>query len=101
MILFLAAQLHVPKIVLVRMSFNIALNGVIGSIPLLGDIFSVWFQSNVKNVELLERHVEEGRTSTLADWTFVIGLLLLIIGLFVGMLFAIAWGFKAVWQWVE
>lgn len=101
MILFLAAQLHVPKIVLVRMSFNIALNGLIGSIPLLGDIFSVWFQSNVKNVELLERHVEEGRTSTLADWTFVIGLLLLIIGLFVGMLFAIAWGFKAVWQWVE
>jgi hypothetical protein len=100
MILFLAAQLHVPKIVLVRMSVNIALNGAIGSIPLLGDVFSIWFQSNVKNVELLERHVEEERTSTLADWAFVIGLLLLIIGVFVGMLFALAWGFKAVWQWV-
>jgi hypothetical protein len=100
MILFLAAQLHVPKIVLVRMSVNIALNGAIGSIPLLGDVFSIWFQSNVKNVELLERHVEEERTSTLADWAFVIGLLLLIIGVFVGMLFAIGWGFKAVWQWI-
>ena len=100
MILFLAAQLHVPKIVLVRMSVNIALNGLIGSIPVFGDLFSVWFQSNVKNVELLERHVEEERTSTLADWAFVIGLLLLIIGVFVGMLFALAWGFKAVWQWV-
>src|SRR5688500_9154960 len=52
MILFLAAQLHVPRIVLVRMSVNIALNGAIGSIPLLGDLFSIWFQSNVKNVEL-------------------------------------------------
>jgi hypothetical protein len=100
MILFLAAQLHVPKIVLVRMSVNIAINGAIGSIPLLGDIFSVWFQSNVKNVELLERHVEEARISTLADWAFVIGLLLGIVGVFVGMLFAIACGFKAVWQWV-
>ncbi|MBA2252432.1 MAG: DUF4112 domain-containing protein [Nitrospirales bacterium] len=101
MILFLAAQLHVPKIVLVRMSVNIALNGAIGSIPLLGDVFSVWFQSNVKNVELLERHVEEERTSTLADWAFVIGLLLGIVGVCVGMLFAIAWGFKVVWQWVR
>ncbi len=100
MILFLAAQLHVPKIVLVRMSVNIALNGAIGSIPLLGDVFSVWFQSNVKNVELLERHVEEERTSTLADWAFVIGLLLGIVGVCVGMLLAIAWGFKVVWQWV-
>ncbi|MEP6888225.1 MAG: DUF4112 domain-containing protein [Nitrospirales bacterium] len=100
MILFLAAQLHVPKIVLVRMSVNIALNGAIGSIPLLGDVFSVWFQSNVKNVELLERHVEEERISTLADWAFVIGLLLGIVGVCVGMLLAIAWGFKVVWQWV-
>jgi hypothetical protein len=41
MILFLAAQLQVPKIVLVRMSINIALNGVIGTIPLFGDLFSL------------------------------------------------------------
>jgi hypothetical protein len=100
MILFLAAKLHVPKIVLIRMSVNIALNGLIGSIPVFGDLFSVWFQSNVRNVELLERHLEEGRTSTLADWGFVIGLLLLIIGMFAGLLFAIVWGLKAIWQWL-
>lgn len=100
MILFLAAQSHVPKIVLVRMSVNIALNGLIGSIPVFGDVFSVWFQSNIRNVELLERHLEEGRTSTLADWGFVIGLLLLIIGVFAGLLFAIVWGLKAIWQWL-
>lgn len=98
-ILLLAAQLHVPRIVLVRMTMNIAINGVIGSIPLLGDVFSVWFQSNVKNVALLERQVEEERPSTLADWAFVIGLLLGIVGLFVGMFLAIAWVFKAIWQW--
>ena len=99
-ILFLAAQLHVPKIVLIRMSVNIALNGLIGSIPVLGDVFSAWFQSNVRNVELLERHLEEGRTSTLTDWGFVIGLLVLIIGVFAGLLFAVVWGFKAIWQWL-
>ena len=100
MIMFLAAQLHVPKIVLVRMSVNIAINGAIGSIPLLGDLFSVWFQSNVKNLDLLERHVEDERTSTVADWVFVLGLLFLIGAVFVGMLLTIAWAFTAVWQWV-
>jgi hypothetical protein len=70
-ILVLAAQSQLPKIVLVRMSLNIALNGIIGAIPILGDLFSVWFKSNVRNVELLERYaVEDRRTSTAGDWVF-------------------------------
>ncbi|HET7057634.1 MAG TPA: DUF4112 domain-containing protein [Nitrospiraceae bacterium] len=92
MILFLAAQLQVPKIVLVRMSVNIALNGVIGSIPLFGDLFSLWFQSNVRNVALLERHVAAtGRSSTLWDWAFVVGLFAGLIGLFVGAVAGVMW----------
>jgi hypothetical protein len=54
-ILLVAAQSQLPKIVLVRMSLNIALNGMVGAIPVLGDLFSLWFKSNVRNVELLER----------------------------------------------
>lgn len=100
MILFLAAQLHVPKIVLVRMSVNIALNGMIGAIPLIGDVFSVWFQSNVRNVALLERHiVASDRESTFGDWVFVLGLVLIIISLFVGALVTVVWLAKTVWHW--
>ena len=73
MILFLAAQVQVPKIVLIRMSLNVAINGLLGSIPLIGDLFSVWFHSNVRNVELLERHGGERRASTVWDWLFVMG----------------------------
>lgn len=100
MILFLAAQLHVPKIVLVRMSVNIALNGMVGAIPLIGDLFSVWFQSNVRNVALLERHiVASDRESTFGDWVFVLGLVLIIISLFVGALATVVWLAKTVWHW--
>jgi hypothetical protein len=92
MILFLAAQLQVPKIVLVRMSVNIALNGVVGSIPLFGDLFSLWFQSNIRNVALLERHVAAtGRASTFWDWAFVAGLFAGIIGLFIGAVAGVIW----------
>ena len=92
MILLLAAHLQVPKIVLVRMSVNIALNGVIGSIPVFGDLFSLWFQSNVRNVALLERHVTATeRASTLWDWAFVVGLFAGIFILFAGTVAGMVW----------
>jgi len=102
MILFLAAQLQVPKIVLVRMSVNIALNGVIGSIPLFGDLFSLWFRSNVRNGALLERHMAAtGRASTFWDWVFVVGLGAIIVGFIVGAMVGVIWFARTVWhaQW--
>lgn len=101
-ILFLAAQAQLPKIVLVRMSLNIALNGMIGTIPVFGDLFSVWFKSNVRNVELLEQYaVGDRRTSTAGDWVFVIGLLLGIVLLIVGAVVGIVWLIARVWELVR
>ena len=97
MILLLAAHLQVPKIVLVRMSVNIALNGVIGSIPVFGDLFSLWFQSNVRNVALLERHVTATeRASTLWDGAFVVGLFAGIIILFAGAVAGMVWAVQLI-----
>jgi hypothetical protein len=84
------------------MSLNIALNGIIGAIPILGDIFSVWFKSNVRNVELLERYaIENRRTSTAGDWLFVIGLLLGIAFVFIGAVVGIVWLIARVWEIVK
>ncbi len=54
-ILILAARLHVPQIIIIRMSLNLLINGTIGAIPILGDLFSVWFRSHARNAELLRR----------------------------------------------
>ena len=98
-ILFLGAQAQLPKIVLVHMSLNIALNGMIGAVPVLGDLFSMWFQSNVKNVELLERHAFSNRhASTAGNWTFVIGLLLAILCVIIGSVVAIFWVLARLWE---
>jgi len=48
-IILIAAQYRLPKIVLLRMGLNVALNAMIGTIPVFGDIFSIWFRSNIKN----------------------------------------------------
>lgn len=98
-ILVVAAQSQLPKIVLVRMSLNIAINGMIGGIPILGDLFSIWFKSNVRNVELLEHHVVgDRRTSTIGDWVFVVGLLLGIAFVVVGTVVGVIWLLARVWK---
>ena len=50
-----AARSGVPKILLARMAMNILINELVGIIPGLGDAFSFWFKSNVRNYELLRR----------------------------------------------
>ncbi|MDS0293110.1 DUF4112 domain-containing protein [Halogeometricum luteum] len=40
-----------------KMLFNIAVDLGVGSIPILGDIFDVFWKSNVRNAELLEEHL--------------------------------------------
>ncbi len=71
-----AARAGVPKIILARMAGNIFLNTVVGAIPILGDVFSVLYRSNVKNYALLQAHAGRGQPATARDWLFVIALFL-------------------------
>lgn len=45
--------------VILRMLWNMLLDFLFGSIPLVGDIFDVVFRSNTKNARLLHRHLEK------------------------------------------
>ena len=45
--------------VILRMLWNMLLDFLFGSIPLIGDIFDVVFRSNTKNARLLHRHLEK------------------------------------------
>jgi hypothetical protein len=77
-----AARCGVPKVLLARMSLNILLNELIGIIPGLGDAFSFWFKSNLRNYELLQRHMGSAPPrSHKGDWIFV--------GVVLGLLFVI------------
>jgi hypothetical protein len=53
-----AANLGAPKLLLARMAGNVLLDTAVGSIPLLGSVFDVFFRANVRNVRLLRRHLE-------------------------------------------
>jgi hypothetical protein len=87
-ILASAVRYRVPKVTLLRMGMNIGIDYLVGSLPLVGDIFDAWWKSNQMNVELLSKRAtvsaSEARKGKLSDWLFVGLLILLLAGLAVG-----------------
>ena len=54
-----ARRLGVPKFTLWRMVGNSLIDTVVGAVPLVGDVFDVAFRANMKNLRLLQRHLEK------------------------------------------
>ena len=46
------------KRTIARMALNSGLDATLGAVPLLGDVFDLFFKSNVRNVALLRRELE-------------------------------------------
>ena len=53
-----ARQLGAPGHVIARMLANVALDGVVGAVPFLGDAFDVMWRANRRNMRLLRNHLD-------------------------------------------
>lgn len=56
-IVYEARELGARPHVLARMLGNVAVDGVIGAVPLAGDLFDVAWRANKKNVRILREHL--------------------------------------------
>jgi hypothetical protein len=87
-ILVAAVRYRVPKVTLLRMGMNIGIDYLVGSLPLVGDLFDAWWKSNQMNVALLRKRAtvsaSEARQETLSDWLFVGLIILVLAGLLIG-----------------
>lgn len=52
-----ARDLGLPNRVLIRMLGNIAIDFLVGAVPLVGDVFDVAFKANRRNIDLLKREL--------------------------------------------
>ncbi|MGH9339426.1 MAG: DUF4112 domain-containing protein [Acidobacteriota bacterium] len=96
-IVLASVRLGLPKIIVARMVFNIALDYLLGFIPLLGDLLDFAWKANDKNMRLLRRHVSEKDRSFWSDWAWVFFLLAGLAVLIIGGLLAVAALASAVW----
>jgi len=94
-ILAAGVRYRVPKVTLLRMAANIAIDYLIGSVPVVGDIFDAAWKSNQMNVELLRRRAavsaEETARGRTSDWLFLAAIVLVLLVLFFGTLALSLW----------
>ncbi len=77
--LWQSRDLGIPRVVQLRMVFNVAIDALVGLLPIAGDIFDFAWKANDRNIVLLERHAYEQRRPSAGDWIFVVGLIALIV----------------------
>ena len=91
-----AARMGVPREILYKMVTNIAIDSFVGTVPVVGDLFDVGWKANVKNIELLEKHLDVAESEK-SDTLFIFGLILLLTLIVLG--FAAITFFTVTWFW--
>ena len=90
-----AARIGVSRSVLLRMALNVAIEGVVGAIPIAGDVFDAAFKANQRNVRLLNQWVDQPRRAQRASLLLMVGiavgLIALVVSVLLLMVLALRW----------
>lgn len=57
--IYLATSFGLEKSQITKMIKNIALETTVGFVPIVGDLFDVYFKANIRNLDILEQHLAQ------------------------------------------
>src|SRR5262245_24818079 len=78
-ILWQARDLGLPRVVQVRMIFNVAIDALLGAVPVIGDLFDFAWKANDMNMALMDRHAYEEHRPSAGDWIFVTAMIFMLV----------------------
>lgn len=91
-IIIIAAWMRgVSYVTLARMVVNVGIEVVVGSVPIVGDMFDIAWRANRRNYALLAGSLDQPRKHTIQSWIFLTGLCLLLAVLVLLPMLLIAW----------
>lgn len=94
--LWVARQLGAPGIVQARMVMNLALDGIVGLVPLVGDLFDFVFKAHTRNQALLALWLQSPHPTRRSSWLVVVACAVVLLAL----LGAAIWVLVSVVQWL-
>ena len=69
-----------------RMLLNVVLDAIVGTFPILGNIFDLYFKANRRNLNLMREHYVEGKhTGSIWPW------LIVVFGIALAMIIVVVW----------
>jgi hypothetical protein len=101
-IVALAGKVGLPRVTVARMGLNVAIDMLLGSLPLVGDLFDVYYKANLRNATLLRERLAEtppaSRRAKASDWVFVGLVLASLVALFALIVTVMALSLAALWR---
>lgn len=91
-----AMRAGTPAPIIARMLLNLAIDLVVGAVPLVGDLFDLGFRANQRNLALLERRVETGGRARASDWLLVVGAAVLFLAALALPILALVWAIRRI-----
>jgi hypothetical protein len=91
-----SARLGAPAQLLARMGGNILLEALIGTVPVLGDLFDFAWQANARNLALIEHHRSKVDSTRLkprsmsAIWAMLALVCVVVLAVIAGLVFLFA-----------
>jgi hypothetical protein len=93
-LLFLAIRHKVPTVAIGRMLVNIGVDTLVGSVPVLGDLFDLFWKSNRRNLEIIESYKSDPqRQPKPSDYALVgLGVLLVVASVVMPLVMVVFFG---------
>jgi len=76
-------RMGMPRAAIVRMFTNVALEFIIGCIPIIGDLFDATWKSNQRNVKLIEDSVVSEEKNTIFGYLLIGVLIKILMGIII------------------
>ena len=73
-----AVKLAIPRVAIARMLVNVGIEALAGTVPFVGDLFDIAFKANLRNYEILKKHLSQSERQRRADWWFLVLTVLLV-----------------------
>ncbi|MBR9981289.1 MAG: DUF4112 domain-containing protein [Desulfatitalea sp.] len=78
-----AARARLPLSILLRMVLNVAIEVIVGAVPLVGDLFDMTWKANARNTRLIEKYTVSSKRTVVAS-KLLVGLVIVALVLIVG-----------------
>ena len=93
-----AVQAGTPRIAVARMMTNIAIDTLVGSIPIFGDAFDFAYKSNLKNLRIYEQSLQAGHRDTARHWLFFAAIIGAVLATAVLIVYALGALWHLIWR---
>jgi len=81
-----------------RMLGNVIVDAIVGSIPIAGNLFDLFFRANTRNLKLMREHYEEGKHNA-HSWPILLSIAVMVLTVFGGLFVFLAFLIRRVMQW--